>query len=77
MSVVLQKAKEKLKQTAENLSQALANYSVIAKNVQRGRFITAFLQSVERVVLISFLEAPRIQHINTSELGNDDAQCWA
>ncbi|XP_073478576.1 adhesion G protein-coupled receptor E3-like isoform X2 [Aquarana catesbeiana] len=67
-NITKEKAKEELKQTAENLSQALANHSVIAKNVQRGRFITAFLQSVERVVLISFLEAQSNQHINTSEL---------
>ncbi|XP_077327710.1 adhesion G protein-coupled receptor E3-like [Lithobates pipiens] len=67
-NITKEKAKEELKQTAENVSQALRKHSVIAKNIQRGRFITEFLQSVERVVFISFLEAPRIQHINTSEL---------
>ncbi|KAM5171814.1 adhesion G protein-coupled receptor E1-like [Mantella aurantiaca] len=64
----IQEVQEEFQQAAEKLSQALAVINLIAENGQRGKFITIFLNTVERVVLLSFLEAPRVQHINTPEL---------
>ncbi|XP_077326209.1 adhesion G protein-coupled receptor E3-like [Lithobates pipiens] len=63
-----QTANEELKKITKEITQALSNSSITTNKVQDGKFITGFLQNVENTLLISFLQAPRTQKINTTDL---------
>ncbi|XP_040202263.1 adhesion G protein-coupled receptor E1-like [Rana temporaria] len=63
-----QTAKEELKKITKEITQSLSNFSIITNKVQKGQFITGLLQNVEQTFLISFLQAPRTQNINTTVL---------
>lgn len=63
-----QTANEELKKITKEITQALSNFSTVTNKVQNGQFITELLQNVENTYLTSFLQAPRTQNINTTDL---------
>ncbi|XP_072255006.1 uncharacterized protein [Pyxicephalus adspersus] len=63
-----EKAEDELEEIAKKFSQASANASDITKQEPKGQFITEFLHNMEQIVLLSFLNAPRTQKINTTYL---------
>ncbi|KAM4038868.1 adhesion G protein-coupled receptor E3-like isoform 2-T2 [Anomaloglossus baeobatrachus] len=69
VNITIEEAKNQLKKDTENLNNVLNNHkSSTDDSTHDGEFTTDILRNLENIVLKSFVDAPRTQTINTTQL---------